>query len=141
MLLVCIPPGCIKYSACPRSIRSCGRRRDLLMQGVLQGRSVCRVTDGQCTLFWESSEGGKAAVEGKPVEEVGCESGITQSCLTLCNPMDHTVDGILQARILEWVAFPSPGHLPNPGIKPVSPALQADSLPTELSGKQGLAYS
>ena len=31
---------------------------------------------------------------------------VTQSCLTLCNPMDYTVHGILQARILEWVAFP-----------------------------------
>ena len=50
--------------------------------------------------------------------------------------MNYTVHGILQARILEWVAFPSPGDLPNPGIKPGSPALQADSLPTELSGKQ-----
>ena len=31
--------------------------------------------------------------------------------------------------------FPSPGDLPNPGIEPWSPALQADSLPTELQGK------
>ena len=31
--------------------------------------------------------------------------------------------------------FPSPGDLPNPGIEPGSPALQADSLPTELQGK------
>ena len=31
--------------------------------------------------------------------------------------------------------FPSPGDLPTPGIKPGSPALQADSLPTELQGK------
>ena len=38
-------------------------------------------------------------------------------------------------RILEWVAYPSPVDLPDPGIKPGSPALQADSLPTELSGK------
>ena len=30
---------------------------------------------------------------------------ITQSCLTLCNPMDYAVYGILQARLLEWVAF------------------------------------
>jgi len=30
----------------------------------------------------------------------------TQLCPTLCNPMDYTVLGILQARILEWVAFP-----------------------------------
>ena len=33
------------------------------------------------------------------------------------------------------LSFPSPGDLPNPGIKPRSPALQADSLPTELQGK------
>ena len=32
---------------------------------------------------------------------------VAQSCLTLCDPMDYTVNGILQARILEWVAFPS----------------------------------
>ena len=31
--------------------------------------------------------------------------------------------------------FPSPGDLPNPGLKPLSPAWQVDSLPTELSGK------
>ena len=31
---------------------------------------------------------------------------VAQSCLTLCEPMDYTVHGILQARILEWVAFP-----------------------------------
>ena len=31
--------------------------------------------------------------------------------------------------------FPSPGDLPNPGIEPGSPALQADSLLTELPGK------
>ena len=31
--------------------------------------------------------------------------------------------------------FPSPGDLPDPGIKPRSPALQADALPTELLGK------
>ena len=31
---------------------------------------------------------------------------VTQSCLTLCHPMDYTVHGILQARMLEWVAVP-----------------------------------
>ena len=35
----------------------------------------------------------------------GSEVKVTQSCLTLCNPMDYAVHGILQARILEWVAF------------------------------------
>ena len=31
---------------------------------------------------------------------------VSQSCPTLCDPMDYTLHGILQARILEWVAFP-----------------------------------
>ena len=31
---------------------------------------------------------------------------VTQSCLTLCEPTEYTVHGILQARILEWVAIP-----------------------------------
>ena len=31
---------------------------------------------------------------------------VAQSCPTLCEPMDYTVHGILQARIVEWVAFP-----------------------------------
>ena len=50
-------------------------------------------------------------------------------------PMDCIVHGILQAKILEWVAFLSPGDLPNPEIEPRSPSLQADSLPVELQRK------
>ena len=45
------------------------------------------------------------------------------------------VHGILQARVLEWVAIHSPGDLPNPGIEPRSPALQVDSSPAEPPGK------
>ena len=68
------------------------------------------------------------------------ESEIAQSCPTLCNPMDcslpgSSIHGIFQARVLEWIAIPSPGDLPNPGIKPGSPALQADALPSEPPGK------
>ena len=60
------------------------------------------------------------------------------SCLG--NPMDRgacwaTVHGISQARILEWLPFPSPGDLPNPGIKPGSPTLQADALLSEVRVK------
>ena len=96
--------------------------------------------------------------------------GKSLNSVWLYDPMDYIVHGILQARILEWVAFPfskgssqprslalqanslpaepqgkpwntggiaipSPGDLPDPGIKPGSPASQADSLLTELSGK------
>ena len=65
-----------------------------------------------------------------------------QSCPTLFDPMDYvlpgsSVHGILQARILGWAALPSPGDLPDPGIKPaspVSPALQAKSLPLSHRG-------
>ena len=57
---------------------------------------------------------------------------VVQSCPTLCSPIDNnlpgsSVHGILQARILEWVAIPSPGELSDPRIEPWSPALQADS--------------
>ena len=60
-----------------------------------------------------------------------------QSCLLLCNPMDYSPPGslsmgILQARILEWVAMPtSRGFINTQGLNPRSPASsvsQADSL-------------
>ena len=68
------------------------------------------------------------------------ETEVTQSYLTLCDPMDcglpgFSIHGILQARILEWV-FPSPGDLPYPGIEPGSPTLEADALTSEPPGKQ-----
>ena len=60
---------------------------------------------------------------------------VAQSCLTLCIPMGHTVHGILQARILDWVAFPFSRESSQPRIEPRSPTLQADSLPAEPQGK------
>ena len=57
------------------------------------------------------------------------------SHVRLCNAMNYTVQGILQASILEWVAFPDSRGYPNPGIKPRSPALQVDSLPAETQWK------
>ena len=67
-----------------------------------------------------------------------------QLCPALCNPVVcsppvSSVHGILQARVLEWVAIPPPEDLPYPVFKPVSPAslaLQADSLPLSLQGTQ-----
>ena len=46
---------------------------------------------------------------------------VAQLCPTLCDPMDYIVHGILQTTILEWVAFPFFGDLPNSGIEPRSP--------------------
>ena len=49
--------------------------------------------------------------------------------------MDYTVQGILQARILECVAVPFSSESSWSGIEPESPALQMDYLPAELAGK------
>ena len=70
---------------------------------------------------------------------------VIQSRLTLCNPKDcglpaFSVCGILQARILEWVAMPSSRGPSQPRIEPRSATLQADSLPSEPSGKPWCIY-
>ena len=69
-----------------------------------------------------------------------CE--VSQSCPTLCDTMDcsppgSSIHGIFQARL----PFPSPGDLPNPGIEPGSPALQADALSSEPPGKPSYYYA
>ena len=51
------------------------------------------------------------------------------------------IHAILQARILEWLPCPPPGDLSNPGIKPASPALQADSLLLSHRGRELLLHS
>ena len=69
--------------------------------------------------------------------ELGEHLGGAQSCLTLFDPMNYTVHGILQARILDWVAFSFSRESSNRGIEPRLPTLQADSLPAEPQGKPG----
>ena len=65
-----------------------------------------------------------------------CGGLVAKSCPTLCNSMHcstpgSSVHGILQARILEWVAI----HFSTVSSQPKSPALQADSLLSEPLGK------
>ena len=60
---------------------------------------------------------------------------VTQSCPTLCDSMNYTVHGILQARTLEWVAFPFSRGSSQPRDRTKVSALQADSLPAEPQGK------
>ena len=72
--------------------------------------------------------------------KVKSEREVAQSCLTPrdhmdCSPSGSSVHGILQARILEWVAISFSGDLLDSGIKPRSLVLQADSLPFELPRK------
>ena len=54
--------------------------------------------------FWEESRGPALLLLQNPLLKVKVK--VTQSCPTLCDPMNYTVHGILQARILEWVTFP-----------------------------------
>ena len=66
-----------------------------------------------------------------------CVCLVAQSCLTLCNPMDCSPPGSFVhgdspgKNTGVRLPFPPPGDLPNPGIKPRSPTLQVDSLPSE----------
>ena len=67
-------------------------------------------------------------------------SEVVQSCPALCNPwtVAHQAPpsmGFSRQEYWSGLPFPSPGDLPNPGIKPRPPALQADSLPAEPPGK------
>ena len=61
---------------------------------------------------------------------------VAQSCPTLGDTVDCSLPG--SEPLSQWVAISFSGDLPNPGIEPGSPALQADGLPSELPGKPGL---
>ena len=52
-----------------------------------------------------------------------------------CSPPGYSAHRTLQARILEWVAIPSSGDLPDPKIESWSAALQADSYSSKFLGK------
>ena len=69
-----------------------------------------------------------------------CCSQSAQFCPTLCNPVDRSppgssVHGDSPGEYWTGLPCPPPGDLPDPGIEPRSPALQADSLPSEPPGK------
>ena len=75
-----------------------------------------------------------------PCMKVKSENEVAQSCLTLFNPMDCSPPAPLTlefSRQESWsgLPFPSARDLPDQGIKPESPALQADSLPSKPQGK------
>ena len=69
------------------------------------------------------------------------ESEVSQLYLTLCNPVTVAPLSMEFSRHEYWsgLPFPSPGDLPNPGIEPESPTLQADALtfePREVDHKE-----
>ena len=63
---------------------------------------------------------------------------VTKSCLTLCDSIAHLAPqpmGLSRQEYWSGLPFPSPGDLPNPGIEPGSPTLEADALTSEPPGK------
>ena len=115
----------------------------LAMSGLLEVRimggevAVGRV--GRRTLQFVYGESGSSV----HIQNLWRACQVSQSCLTLynlidCSPPGSSVHGILQARILQWVAFSPPGDLPDPGIKLVSlasPALAGRFFTTVPPGK------
>ena len=95
---------------------------------------VCRRANFLCQ-FEEGGEErdskGVCSRRGGTLQYYLWHTNTAQSCPTLCDPMDcsppgSSVHGILQARILEWVAISFSRDLPNPEIKPGSPAQKTD---------------
>ena len=84
-----------------------------------------------CLLHWQTG-----SLPLGPLETpLAIDFLVTHLCPTLLQPLPGSSDhGVSQARILEWVSI-SLENLPDPGIEPGSPALQADALPSELLGK------
>ena len=82
-------------------------------------------------------------MEARALKPTHCNTGgrlVTKSCPTLATPWTVACQAPLSmgfSRQESWsgLSFPAPGDLLDPGIKPRSPALQADYLPTELQGE------
>ena len=119
-----IDEGLITWNHLKKQVRvptlPCGKRRRRLPH--------------QNQLAQEEKVAMKVEAPPKPARTSVCVLG----CLTLCDPMDcsppgSSVHGILQARILEWVACPPPGDLPDPVKEPTSltsPALAGEFFTT-----------
>ena len=74
--------------------------QDCVVPGTSGSASLAARVRAICTT-------GTMSFKPVPLQVFGCsKTKVAQSCLTLCDPMDYSVHGILQARILEWVAFP-----------------------------------
>ena len=78
--------------------------------------------------------------EEREAQDGGGAGSATKSCPTLATPWSIACQaplfmGFSRQEFWSGLPFPSPGDLPNPGIKPRSPALQADPLLTELRWK------
>ena len=117
-------------------------------------KAKVQVTQSYPTLWYPMDYTAHGILQARILEYVQFSS-VAQSCPILCDPMDCSTLGLpVHHQLLEFtqthvhpiisssvipfsshLAFPSPWDLPNPGIKPRSPTLWADSLPAEPQGK------
>ena len=119
----------------------CWRPREMVLRSTLPSRGDCKPWD-EVPLWWLQmfylchpwGNWGRLRKRGPQKNE--SESEVVQSCPTLWDPMDYSLSmGFSRQEYWSGLPFPSPGDLPNPGIKPRSPTLQADALTSELPGK------
>ena len=121
-----IRKSCIDKNAIWQNQRKLQTFNEIKWTNFKRGRNIHNNTRHYDPLLWHQNN------------QIVCVC--TQSCLTVCNPMNcgspgFSVHVISQARIVNGLPFPSPGDLPNPGIKSGSPALQADSSLSEPPGR------
>ena len=131
---LCDPMDC---SLCPWNFpgKSTGVGCHFLLQGIFltQGSNPGLLHCTQILYHWATREAHSIYKES--------ESEVTQSCPTLCNPMGSSLHqappsmGFSGQEYWRGLPFPSPGNLPNPGIKPRSSALRAAALTSEPPGK------
>jgi len=97
------------YSLCVRTVQGSAELNDFIQQRLLPSPNLAfRAQRIPGNYLWASQLGMKVKVK------------VAQLCPTLGDPMDCTVHGILQARILEWAAIPFSRRYSNPGISQVS---------------------
>ena len=91
--------------------------------------------------MWFTGEGKGKPLQYSCLEEMKWLSGVrlflNQWTVAYKAPLSL---GFSKQEYCSGLPFPSPGDLPNPGIKPGSPILQADSLPSEVGVREGINW-
>ena len=106
---------------------------------LLEKQSLHKTTEILLKTGKAGKRSGQQGAEEERFHFPPCEScEVAQLCLTLRDPMDYQAPltmGFYRQEYWSGLPLPSPGDLPDPGIEPKSPTLQADALPSEPPGK------
>ena len=134
-----ISSSVIPFSSCPQSLpasESFPMSQLFAWGGQSTGVSAVASFPPKKSQGWSPSEWtGWISLQSKGLLRVFSNTTVQKH--QFFSTLGSSVHSILQERTLEWTAIPSPLHLPDPGIKPTSPALQADSSPSQPQGSPG----